>query len=382
MDLAASLFSFLQTIAASSVILLNLLLGSGASLFSMFVISESPLAQTQIATTTSITATTTPVAKTASSTPKKVAAKPTKVAAPVSTTVPTPQVAVNLTPLVNPETLNTETRTKIVNILCSVSLGKGGRSISGSGVLVDARGVVLTNAHIGQYFLLSQALGRGAVDCVIRTGSPATPLYRATLLYLPPQWVENNASQLTAEHALGTGEYDYAFLLINETTNPNAALPSSFPNIQMSGASPQTGENILVAGYPAGFLDSMTIERNLYATSAFSKVGQLYTFDSNSFVDVIALGGTVVAQGGSSGGAVVRLYDGKLSGLIATATTGTTTADRDLHAITLNYIDRSLTLNGKGGIVGLLTGDIKEAAAKFNTEVAPGEAAKLQSALK
>ncbi len=382
MDLVGSLISFLQGLLLSSVAVISLLLGTGASLLSSFAITESPHAQIQVATSSSLATTTSPVTKTASTTPKKLAAKPTKVAAPVSTSASTPQAAVNLTPLLSPEAINTDTRTKIVNILCSVSLGSGGRSISGSGVVVDARGVVLTNAHIGQYFLLSQVLGRQAADCVIRTGSPATPLYRATLLYLPPQWVDTNASQLTTEHALGTGEYDYAFLIINSTTNPNAALPSSFPNIQMSGASPQTGENILVAGYPAGFLDSITIERNLYATSAFSKVGQQYTFDSNGYVDVISLGGTVVAQGGSSGGAVVRLYDGRLSGLIATATTGTTTADRDLNAITINYIDRSLTLNGKGGIVGLLSGDIKEAAAKFNLEVAPGEAAKLQSALK
>jgi hypothetical protein len=242
--------------------------------------------------------------------------------------------------------------------------------------------VILTNAHIGQYFLLSQALGRSSVDCVIRIGSPAAPRYRATLLYLPPQWVENNASQIKSEHASGTGEYDYAFLLINSTTDPSGTLPASFPNILMSGATPVTGENILVAGYPAGFLDSMTIERNLYATSAYSKVGQLYTFDSTMSIDVVSLGGTVVSQGGSSGGAVVRMYDGRLSGLIATATTGTTTADRDLRAITLNYINRSLTALGKGGLLGLLNGDVQDAAATFAKEVAPSEAQKLLEALK
>ena len=33
-------------------------------------------------------------------------------------------------------------------------LGRLFNPISGSGVIVDSRGVVLTNAHVGQFFLL------------------------------------------------------------------------------------------------------------------------------------------------------------------------------------------------------------------------------------
>jgi hypothetical protein len=238
------------------------------------------------------------------------------------------------------------------------------RSISGSGVIIDARGIILTNSHIAQYFLLKDYPGTNAVDCTIRTGSPASPMYRASLLYLPPAWITENASQITLEHGTGTGENDYAFLRVTSTTNPSGTLPAVFPNIGMTTAV-DTGDSVLVAGYPAGFLDAQTIERNLYATTAFTAIGQLYTFNDPSHVDVVSLGGTVVSQGGSSGGAVVRAYDGKLSGIIATATMGTTTADRDLRAITISYIDRSLKDAGKGGIVDFLSQNLDTLEANF-----------------
>ncbi len=189
-------------------------------------------------------------------------------------------------------------------------------------------------------------------------------MYKASLIYLPPAWITENASQITADHGTGTGENDYAFLRINATTNPSGTLPTIFPNILMATVI-ETGDGVLVAGYPAGFLDAQTIEHDLYATTAFTTIGQLYTFNDPTHVDVVSLGGTVVSQGGSSGGAVVRTYDGKLSGLIATATTGTTTADRDLRAITVSYIDRSLREAGKGGLVEFLSQDLSTIEAGF-----------------
>ena len=64
-------------------------------------------------------------------------------------------------------------RKALVNIICTVSAGTVLRSISGSGVIISSKGVVLTNAHIGQYFLLSDYPSKGNTFCVIRTGSPA-----------------------------------------------------------------------------------------------------------------------------------------------------------------------------------------------------------------
>ena len=81
-------------------------------------------------------------------------------------------------------------------------------------------------------------------------------------------------------------------------------------------------------------------------------------------------GGSIAAQGGSSGGAVVNAW-GRLVGLITTTTEGKTTGERDLHAITLNYIDRdSAGLTGMG-LAQFLAGDLATRQANFNTEIAP-----------
>ncbi len=286
-----------------------------------------------------------------------------------------------LSPLIDPDTINTQTRTAIVNILCGTASNGLLKPISGSGVIIDPRGIILTNAHIGQYFLLRDYPSKNSVDCVVRMGSPAHPLYRAQLVYLPPAWIDDNASQLIAEHGVGTGQNDYAFLQISGPTDPTRTLPSLYPFISMSGQTPDTGDGILIAGYPAGFLDGITIEKSLYPTSAFTAVGQLYSFDKSSSVDVISLGGTVVAQGGASGGAVVRVYDGKLTGIIATATTGSTTASRDLRAITVGHLDRSLRAYGKGGLVAFLSSDMWAEAADFAAKTFEVEKQKLVQVL-
>lgn len=383
MDLIGSLISFLSGLLASSLIIINLVISSGYAIVSSFGVPESPAAHISVTVPSPTAATSTKETPApAATTTAAVVKKKVPVPVPVSTTPTIPTSNTPLPPLISSDAINTNTRGAIVNILCAAAVDTKLRSISGSGVVVDSRGVILTNAHIGQYLLLRDAFHKDSVDCTVRIGSPASAQYRATLLYLPPRWIDANASQITAEHGVGTGEYDYAFLLINSSTNPAGTLPASFPYIGMSNATPNTGDGVLVAGYPAGFLDGVTIERSLYATSAFTTIGKLYTFNSTSEVDVVSLGGTVVAQGGSSGGAVVRIYDGKLAGLIATATVGTTTADRDLRAITIDYINRSLIAENKGGISGFLSNNLAKMAEEFNATTAPQERQKLIDAAK
>ncbi|MES2006987.1 MAG: serine protease [Patescibacteria group bacterium] len=381
MDLFSGLTYYWTGLVASTLLALNLMFGSAlatlTSLSSSFEeqlsaygididLAQEPRAHTTaipIPAATSTSVASVPLVSSTATTTKKI---PTKKPATPATTVATPTTPQTpLTPIIAPEQVNTSARASIVNILC-IAQGAGGvRSISGSGVIIDTRGVVLTNAHIAQYLLLRDYSSKNAIDCTVRTGSPATPSYRATLLYLPPAWIEANASQIIAEQGMGTGEHDYAFLYITESTNPSGTLPSSYTNVSMSSASPTTGDGVLVAGYPAGFLDGQTIQKSLYPTSAFTNIGQLYTFNAASNVDVVSVGGTVVSQGGSSGGAVLRTYDGKLVGLISTATAGTTTASRDLRAITIGYIDRDLRESGKGGLVEFLSENLASIAAAF-----------------
>ncbi len=321
-----------------------------------------------------ITVSTTTVATTtATTTPKSVATLPVtkKDPAPVpQTPSPITQPPVVITDDIISQT-NALARASLVNILCTFRTANTSSYISGSGVVVDSRGVILTNAHVAQFFLLRNYISPGSTSCVIRNGSPATAQYQATLLYLPPAWIKNNASQIISQQATGTGERDYAFLYITGPSQFAPPLPSSFPALNISIANPKQDAPVLLAGYPAGFLDGNEIQRNLYISSAVSKIGGLYTFNSASHVDVISLGGTVVSQSGSSGGAVINLENGNLVGLIATESEGTTTASRDLRAITMSHINSSLQEDGKLSIASLLSGDLAKIAQDFNTNTAP-----------
>ncbi len=234
-----------------------------------------------------------------------------------------------------PEILNEKSRSALVNILCEATAPL--RSTSGSGVIIDSRGVILTNAHIAQLFLFEDS---ALVSCTIRSGSPARAQWRAKLIFIPELWVKKHAEDILNSRATGTGEHDYAFLLITEALD-SSPLPS-FPFIPLNtdDVASVTGDPVLIAGYPAEFVGGSAARNSLHASTVFSNVKQLLTF-TEDIVDVISVSGTALAQSGSSGGAFVNLY-GSLVGLIVTTSIGDTTATRDLHAITPSHIQRSL----------------------------------------
>lgn len=266
--------------------------------------------------------------------------------------------------------VNVRTRAALVNILCTTKYGGSLNPISASGVIVDPRGVIVTNAHVAQYFLLRDYPTPRNIECVVRVGSPAEPRYTAELLLVSPQWVYDNAAMIVAPDPTGTGENDYAFLRITGTTNPEGTLPSSFPSVAPDSTERaiSTGDQALTAGYPAGFLGGISIQRELYANSSVTPVGEIFTFDS--FVDLFSIGGSVVAQKGASGGAVVDMR-GRLVGIIVTSTDSETTGGRDLRAITLAHVDRSLARHSGTTFAELLSGDLAAKAAAFRTGTAP-----------
>ncbi len=313
----------------------------------------------------------------------KPSTKPVSTPAVVETPAVKPTAPIQQRPqamALSAEALNTIARSSIVNILCTTLTGGAFKPISGSGVMIDSRGVILTNAHVAQFFLLRNYVRPNNIDCVVRTGSPATNMYRAELLYLPTAWIDANASQITSSEAIGTGENDFAFLRVTGPYNPTKTLPDSIPHLTMSSAQVDIGDYMLLAAYPAGFLSGELITTQLYASSAFAYVTQLFTFDDNKSVDLFSVGGSVASQSGSSGGAVVR-DNGSLAGIISTAILTGATNQRDLRAVSINYIDRALVVQGQGGITGLLSGDIAAKAADFNATTAPKETAKLEAVL-
>jgi hypothetical protein len=225
----------------------------------------------------------------------------------------------------------TALRNALVNILCFATAGSGLNSISGSGIIIDPKGIILTNAHIGQYFLLAD---RG-VSCIIRSGTPATDQYTAKPIYISNAWVHANVGVLTEAEPTGTGQYDFSLLAIanSATNNP---LPFSFPFVPLGSIPPDTGTPVVIASYAAQFLDPNQIKFDLFPTVAFDSVKEVLTFNVNT-IDVLDLGGSAAAQEGSSGGGVVD-STGDLVGTITTSTVEGATATRSLNAITASYI--------------------------------------------
>lgn len=267
--------------------------------------------------------------------------------------------------------INTETAKALVNILCSANSAGTAQPITGSGVIIDPHGVVMTNAHIAQIFLVRDHPTKDALVCIIRVGSPARATYTAEILYISPEWVREHAEDIINKDPVGTGENDYAFLRITGRTDPNASIPEVFPFIpvEIDDMKVIVGKSVLVSAYPAGFLEGISVERELYRVSSVAKISERFTF-KQSTIDLFSIGGTIVSQGGSSGGAVVS-DEQKLLGLVVTSTREETTGERDLRAITLGHINRSLLENAQIDIDSLLSGDIEKQADLFNSTTAP-----------
>jgi len=258
--------------------------------------------------------------------------------------------------------VNDRVRNALVNILCSST--NSSDSISGSGVIIDPRGVILTNAHVAQLFLLKDYPTKDAVKCVIRTGSPAYPRYTAELMFLPPTWVRDNARKVVQEVPTGTGERDYALVRITGGVSSSITLPSQFPFLLVSVSSPDIGNDVLQAGYAAGFLGGVTIQSDLYASSAWTKIRDAFTFNANT-IDLVALGGSIVAQGGSSGGPVTNT-DGTLVGVIVTNSGTGDTSTRNLHALTTSYIVRDFEAERGKSLSQALSADLATEVEIFN----------------
>jgi len=273
--------------------------------------------------------------------------------------------------------INLTTREALVNIICISKTGGSLRPISGSGVIIDERGVILTNAHVAQYFLLVDYPQKDSLECIVRIGSPARPAYRASLIYLSPSWIDKNAHLIVESNPLGTGENDYAFLLITESTKQDTPLPQSFSFIvpEQNTDSLTAGENVLLAGYPAGFINGASIQRDLSIVSTIAKIEEPFTFVADT-LDLLSFGGSVLAQQGASGGPAVS-KENTLLGIIVTSSEEVSTADRDLRAITIGHITRSLLLQTGFDIPHLLQGDLNAKATAFNFTITPSLTARL-----
>jgi hypothetical protein len=379
-----SFFSELAALAVSAVITF------GSSLpipFSAPNPQPAPQRAPPAAAASSIEMPQTPVAPLASSkTSATPAPKPSTDKKSAATTTQTAAAAAKVAPLPSPEEIwtrqvITDTRAATINILCKTKNSKGGL-ISGSGVIIDSRGVILTNAHVAQYLLLKDYPVKENVSCFARTGNPAGSgnTYHVELLYLPPAWIEANAKQIAEKEPTGTGEHDFAFLRI--TSSVSDTIPASFPRLPMDATPPQKDEVLILAAYPASGTTRAQVQQSLYVGSTHGAVGERFTFGHGSNqAEKLSISGVFLSEHGSSGGAAAHLNSGELIGIITAETKGEASYQRSLHVITIGHIEYALREFGMGGISELLSGDLAAKSARFNKAVAPGLADELKDEL-
>ena len=270
--------------------------------------------------------------------------------------------------------LNKKARATTVNVFCLTKTGGILDPISGSGVIVHKQGVILTSAHIAQYFLLKDYLTKNFIDCTIRTGSPATPAYKAELLYIPPIWIESNAEKIVSDTPMGTGEYDFALLYITAPVSTGNTLPNTFPFIEPASENDELveGSSVFLSGYSAGFIDNLSVLKNLWLATSIASLKNVFVFhDGGKNPELLALSGTTAAQEGASGGAVIDFVNGKLHGLIAARTDGDTTGERELRAISMWHINDTLKNFAGKTLTELISGNVAEEGRHFNAFVAP-----------
>lgn len=249
-----------------------------------------------------------------------------------------------------------------VNLYCRVKVGNKLISITGSGVMIDPRGVILTNAHVAQYFLLNGEDSKLATDCSVRTGSPAKETYTAEMLYISKDWLKANTKKSTRESAKSTGESDFALLYVTDTKGPvqHAFFPLGI------ATQIKKGEEVTVTGYPAGDLNYKEIRNKLKVQAATTTITGLQTFESKT-IDQLVLSRSKVASSGVSGGPVASLD--AVVGIAVARSMSKTKEGASLRALTIRYIDQVVTNETGLSLITLFSGDLATLAAKTQASI-------------
>jgi hypothetical protein len=269
------------------------------------------------------------------------------------------------------EPTTTDPLDAIVNIFCTFRTDEFIKTTTGTGFFIDADGVIMTNAHVAQFLLLAGADDTNDAECIVRNGNPASPKYVASLLYIPPAWVQENASTLNDSVPMGTGERDYALLYVTASLDDNV-LPASFPALPFNSdllSTRSKNANVVAAGYPAGALLAGGSTVDLIPRSAETSISELYTFGSNR-ADVFSIRGSVVGAEGASGGPILN-DSGDVIGMISTRGDDTIDGAGSLRAITLSHIHRTILEETGFGLEESLGGNLALRSELFEETLTP-----------
>jgi S1-C subfamily serine protease len=263
----------------------------------------------------------------------------------------------------NPEAPTGDPGGSIINIYCTTRVGNTITAVTGSGVIISPQGIVLTNSHVAQYVLIADYLKDKNRSCEARTGSVARSAYAVHVLYMSSNWVKNNSTNLKDINPQGTGEYDYALLVLE---NGVKKLPNTLPYLDLETKNLAGGDQITAYAYPAGHLDAQTVSTNLRRISDSTNITKTYSFGyTNS--DLVLAQTDTIAQKGSSGGAVVDSA-GKLGGIITTSIPGQN-GHTSLAALTTSYIIADISAHSNWTISSLLSGQPQDKWEAFENQI-------------
>jgi len=250
----------------------------------------------------------------------------------------------------------------IVNIVCVQETDTYKRRVSGTGFFISSRGVILTNAHVGQFLLLAGVENFGETSCSATTGTVGAPTYNVKLLYISPTWLLEHADSINDTAPRGTGENDFALLFVTDSDNEEI-VDANFAHLPPSTSSLSKalqGDTVILVGYPRE--DGAKVGKRAVATTT---VTELYTFGSG-YADIVSLDSSPLGYTGASGGPVIDHF-GRSIGVITTKESGTTI----LNAITMAHIDRSIKSETGRDLISTLQGNLTERAALFNDKILP-----------
>lgn len=262
-------------------------------------------------------------------------------------------------PLQNARAADSALPDAMVNLYCKLKLGGTTVSTTGSGVFINSKGVILTNAHVAQYFLLQEEGSKTKTNCSVRTGSPAKDAYTASVLFISPQWANEYASAVDDKTSgKGTGEFDFALLYVDGSKKKKNKLPETFPYVKLTDVITANlayeGAPIQVAGYPAQDLEYREIQKKLKKVVADTTLDGFRTF-FNPFIDVLLIAPSKAGRSGVSGGPIATLDDEVVG--IASTMGNEKGDDRSLRGITTTYIERIVRADTGLPLSFILSGD-------------------------
>jgi hypothetical protein len=207
---------------------------------------------------------------------------------------------------------------------------------SGSGVIISESGLVITNAHVAYPFLQTKQFDSNTYSCSVRRENIPNFGYNAELVYYPIDWLEENGEVIKSPSPVGTGENDYALILLTTPIGPGPR-STVFKSASLAVNSPDLRDDlsVTIAGYPSLNSGVFDVDTHPGLKIADTHINEYFTFDIRT-LDVLQTGENVVAKRGSSGGGVFS--NNTLYGLIVTTNQGET--GTYANALTLPYIKR------------------------------------------